>query len=203
MKKFQCSYKKESGRVVSEPHEKIEAASPEEAARIFAERHPSDYPTIWVSWGLAGFLHVDNLSLHKQRIELERLQVMQQLIPLYEHFKTVGGGNLEDLPYGDLVVLIDNLWHFPEIRDELSPEECAIREELYKIAFFDKNLQAGLQTRILNQIASGQPSAGTAGPGGSNLARNAAMVGGLAALHKLNQIEENTGDVSEGLGFGE
>ena len=54
---------------------------------------------------------------------------------------------------------------------------------------------------ILNQIASGQSTTGAAGPATSNLAQNAALLGGAAALHKLNQIEENTGDVSEGLGF--
>ena len=42
---------------------------------------------------------------------------------------------------------------------------------------------------------------GATGPAGSNLAQNAALLGGAAALQKLNQIEENTGDVSEGLGF--
>jgi hypothetical protein len=88
---------------------------------------------------------------------------------------------------------------FPSIRDGLSPEECAVREKLYTLAFFDTNLQAGIQTALLSQIASGQPTASSAGPGKSNLA-NAAMVGGIAALQKLNQIEENTGDVSEGLG---
>ena len=97
---------------------------------------------------------------------------------------------------------------FPKIRDEVDPEERAVREKLYKAAFFDRDLQAGfmarqaeLQTSLLNQIASCQPTAGATGSGGSNLARNAAMVGGLAALQKLNQIEENTGDVSEALGF--
>jgi hypothetical protein len=90
---------------------------------------------------------------------------------------------------------------FPSIRDGLSPEECAVREKLYTLAFFDTNLQAGIQTALLSQIASGQPTASSAGAGQSNLARNAAMLGGVAALQKLTQIEENTGDVSEGLGF--
>ncbi|MBL50085.1 MAG: hypothetical protein CMP28_14220 [Roseibacillus sp.] len=93
------------------------------------------------------------------------------------------------------------MWEFPAVCEDLDPEERAIGEELYKLAFFDRSLQTGLQTIILNQIASGQPTTGAAGPGGSNLARNAAMLGGLAALQKLNQIEENTGDASEGLGF--
>ena len=110
--------------------------------------------------------------------------------------------------YDDLNALVENMWDFPEIRDELSPEECALREKLFMIASFDKSLQALLQTQeaklqtsLLNQIASGQPTAGAAGSGKSNLARNVGMMGGIAALQKLNQIEENTGDVSEGLGF--
>ena len=99
---------------------------------------------------------------------------------------------------------------FPSVRDELGPEECPLREKLFMIASFDKSLQALLQTQevklqtsLLTQIASGQTTPGAAGPGKSNLAQNAALLGGAAALQKLNQIEENTGDVSEGLGFGE
>ena len=60
--------------------------------------------------------------------------------------------------------------------------------------------QAALQAELLSQIASGQPTAGAADPGKSNLAAAAAL-GGMAALQKLNQIEENTEEVSEGFGF--
>ena len=105
--------------------------------------------------------------------------------------------------------------NFRDLREELGAEEYAVRERLYMKASFNSNLQAllqteqaELQTSLLNQIASGQPTASAAGPGKSNLAQNATLLGGAAALQKLNQIEENTdqieentGDVSEGLGF--
>ena len=131
-------------------------------------------------------------------------------------------GDITGLSYLQLNELVKNLRDFPVVKDKIDPEQCALREKLYKIAFFDKNLQAGLrtkqtelqtrqaelqtrqaelQTSLLQQIASGQTTTGATGPAGSNLAQNAAMLGGAAALQKLNQIEENTEDVSEGLGF--
>ena len=131
-------------------------------------------------------------------------------------------GDITGLSYLQLNELVKNLRDFPVVKDKIDPEQCALREKLYKIAFFDKNLQAGLrtkqtelqtrqaelqtrqaelQTSLLQQIASGQTTTGATGPAGSNLAQNAALLGGAAALQKLNQIEENTGDVSEGLGF--
>ena len=131
-------------------------------------------------------------------------------------------GDITGLSYLQLNELVKNLRDFPVVKDKIDPEQCALREKLYKIAFFDKNLQAGLrtkqtelqtrqaelqtrqaelQTSLLQQIASGQTTTGATGPAGSNLAQNAALLGGAAALQKLNQIEENTGDVSEGFGF--
>jgi hypothetical protein len=121
-------------------------------------------------------------------------------------------GNLAGLSYIELSALVENLRDFPVMRDKISTEECVIREELYKVAFFDRNLQAALQTEqaelqvgLLRDLKSAftglQSGKSGSGAGKSNLARNAAMVGGLAALQKLTQIEENTGDVSEGFGF--
>ena len=142
---------------------------------------------------------------------LERVKSLRELHASIENV----GGTLAELSCAELDTLIENLRYFPIMRDHLDPEERATREALYKVAFLDKNLQAGLQTkqvelqteiqrellRELKSALTGQPTASVAGPGQSNLARNAAMIGGIAALHKLNQIEENTGDVSEGLGF--
>ena len=213
MKKFTCNYLKENGlRDDKFPEKKFETASAEEAARIFAEQYPSENLRIGVSWGLAGHKILSNRERAQQlRLEEEdkraqeeasriadRVESLKELVSKVENTN----GNLEDLSYADLTALIENMRDFPEIRDELSPEDCAVREKLYKIAFFDRDLQAGLQTSLLNQIASGQPTAGVASSGQSNLTRNAAMLaGGAVALQKLTQIEENTGDVSEGLGF--
>ena len=93
------------------------------------------------------------------------------------------------------------MWEFPAIREDLNAEARATGEELYMMALFDRALQAGLQTIILNQIATGQTTKGTTVTGKSTLARNAAMLGGIAALQKLDDIEENTEEVSEGFGF--
>ena len=144
---------------------------------------------------------VDLIESQGNELELERLQVTQRLENLHEHLKTAGGENLTDLPFEDVNALIENMRDFPGIRDELSPEDYAIREELYRIALTDRNLQAGLQAALLSQLASGQTTPGAAGPGKSNLAQNAALLGGAAALQKLNQIEDNTEEVSEGFGF--
>ena len=144
---------------------------------------------------------VDLIENQRNELELQRLQVRQRLENLHEHLKTAGGENLTDLPFEDVNALIENMRDFPGIRDELSPEDYAVREKLYRIALTDRNLQAGLQAALLSQLASGQPTASAAGSGQSNLARNAAALGGLAALQKLNQIEENTEDISEGFGF--
>ena len=222
MKKFTCHYLDEDGQWDDEfPNTKIEAASVEEAARIFAEQHPRNHPSIAVSssWGAPRL--VDNpvreerereqqrrereqqrreRKQQRRAKEAEERQCLETLQKLHSSVESADG-NLAGLPYLELSALVENLKDFPSMRDKISTEECAVREELYKVAFFDRNLQAGLQTSLLNQIVSGQPTAGAAGPGQSNLARNAAMVGGLAALQKLTQIEENTEDVSEGLGF--
>ena len=70
------------------------------------------------------------------------------------------------------------------------------------VSLTDRNLQLGLQAVLLSQFAPARLTPDVSGAGKSRLATNAAMVGGAAlALQKLNQIEENTGDVSEGLGF--
>ena len=64
--------------------------------------------------------------------------------------------------------------------------------------------QAELQVGLLRDLKSAftglQSGKSGSGAGKSNLARNVGMMGGIAALQKLTQIEENTGDVSEGLG---
>ncbi len=158
MKKFICYYLKESGRVDREaPNEKIEAPSAEEAAHIFAEKYPSENPKIRIIFGLAGsqMAEVDNRERAQQlRLEKEenraqeeasriaaRVESLKELVSKVENTN----GNLGDLSYDDLGSLVENMRDFPGIRDELSPEECTVREKLYKMAFFDRNLQAGLQ----------------------------------------------------------
>ncbi len=65
--------------------------------------------------------------------------------------------------------------------------------------------QAELQVGLLRDLKSAftglQSGKSGSGAGKSNLARNVGMMGGIAALQKLTQIEENTEDVSEGFGF--
>ncbi len=233
MKKFTCHYLDEDGQWDDEfPHTKIEAASVEEAARIFAEQHPRNHPSIAVSssWGAPRL--VDNpvreerereqqrreRKQQRRAKEAEERQCLETLQKLHSSVESADG-NLAGLPYLELSALVENLKDFPSMRDKISTEECAVREELYKVAFFDRNLQAALQTEqaglqteqaelqvgLLRDLKSAftdlQSGKSGSGAGKSNLARNAAMLGGIAALQKLNQIEENTGDVSEGLGF--
>ena len=164
---------------------------------MYSEREASSCARIEVTWGLVGHKVVPNPAvrdLEMAALVASRLNTFRALAARVKDAESA----LEELPFTDLMALIENMKDFPAVRDELDSEERNIREHLYKMAFFDRNLQVGLQTMILNQIASGQPNTG---PGASNTARNAAMLGGAAALQKLNQIEENTEDVSEGLGF--
>ena len=149
MKKFTCRYLKDGAPDSKAPNEKIEADSAEEAARLYSERYPSDNLWILVYWGIAGTKTVVNHLTITQRREQEQesLLARQRLESVYQSIQTLesADGTLKDLSYDDLNALVENMWDFPEIRDELSPEECAVREKLYKMAFFDRNLQAGLQ----------------------------------------------------------
>ena len=204
MKKFTCAYLDDEGyRDQEVPQRGFSAESAEEAARLYSEQEASSCARIEVTWGLVGGKVVPNPAVRDLQAEQAALVAsrLNTLRALAARVKDAEGA-LEELPFTDLMALIENMKDFPAVRDELDSEERDIREHLYKMAFFDRNLQVGLQTMILNQIASGQPTTGAADPGKSNLARNAAMLGGAAlALQKLNQIEENTGDVSDGLGF--
>lgn len=151
MRTFNCAYTGADGFVdtTESPSEKIVAPSAAAAAKLYAEKNPSNLPRIKITWGLGGIESVGNPALthaHAARAEREEEQAMQQrLESLYENLKTGEDGNLRDLSYDDLSALVENMRDFPGIRDELSPEEYAVREKLYKVAFFDSNLQAGLQ----------------------------------------------------------
>ena len=205
MKKFTCIYKGVDGLPVRKSSKaEITADTAEDAAAEFARKHPTNHPTILVLSDYSSKKHLPNPRPLSQVEEETRKQARRErLLRLYEKTGASTGaiGSLLDLSYEDICDLVENMWEFPAVCEDLDPEERAIGEELYKLAFFDRNLQAGLQTMILNQIVSGQPTTGAAGPATSNLAQNAALLGGAAALQKLNQIEENTEDVSEGLGF--
>ena len=218
MKEFTCSYRAaDGGKSDAQPKEKIKATNAEEAAKRYAELFPSDAPQIDVVNFVSGRARLNNPLLETQWQEAQRAQAQQEAAlgaARLESLKALAttvkntNGNLEDLSYADLTTLIENMRDFREIREELGAEECTVRERLYMKASFDSNLQAllqteqmKLQTSLLKQIASGQPTASAAGPGKSNLAQNAAMLGGVATLQKLNQIEENTEEVSEGFGF--
>jgi hypothetical protein len=84
---------------------------------------------------------------------------------------------------------------FRDIRDELSPEECALRERLYMAASFDKSLQALLQTDLLSDLQStcgdllAVLDAHTKSSKGSS---ESALIGTAAGLAALNDIRENT-----------
>ena len=236
-KKFSCKYLRKDGTTVGNSIRQVLAEDPEDAAKIFAAKYPKPYPSINVSGGVLSknhsFDHREGMmkalekkdAAQKQReaqklskkeakrakeeaIEQQRLESLERL----EVSIKSADGDLSRLSYDNLVVLIGNLRDFPRVRNKLSAQECAVREELYKVAFFDSNLQIGVQAhqsvlqvkllRDLKSILTGkQPGKSGKRGGKSNLAQNAALLGGAAALHKLNQIEENTGDVSEGFGF--
>ncbi len=223
MKSFICYYLTQQRKPVGGSRQTVTATSPETSAQIYAQQYPGDYPKICVERDLRRFEfknpkrqeleqqeRAEEAQKEDEAKELKRLEFLQELFSSVER----ADGNLAELSYSELNSLIENLEDYPNLRDKMSSLECAVREKLYKVALFDRNLQAALLTRqallqtkqaalqvqLLSQIASGQPAAGAAGPGESNLAKGTAMMG-VAALQKLNQIEENTEEVSEGFGF--
>ena len=244
MKKFQCTYlTAQEEEIEKDWYTKIEAESPEEAASIFSSQCQGMYPFIVVTWGLTGVVRLDNPMYllqceeekkHKQQEEERRLREeaerekqqdaarLELLQKLLNSVETKEGG-LAGLSYHQINALVENMQEFPGLAEGLNPEEYAVREKLYKVAFFDRNLQAGLQaqyaasqaqyaasqakqasvqTDLLNKlnVAVGNSSSSGAVKG-SNAAKNAALLGGAAALMKLNQISEDTADISEGFGF--
>ncbi len=62
MKKFTCTYLKDSGYPDYDTSQTIESSSAEEAAKLYSQNHPSEYPRIDVSWGLVGNLVIENYS---------------------------------------------------------------------------------------------------------------------------------------------
>ena len=206
---------------------KIKTVSPNHAARLFSIQCPSEYPSIAVEWGFADYEVFPNKQAElierrreqaerkqredaerKQQKDAARLELLQKLLTSVE----TNEGNLSGLSYVEINALVENMQEFPGLAESLNPKEYAVREKLYKVAFFDRNLQAGsqaqeqakeaaVQTELLNKLniaVGNKPSSGAAK--GSNAAKNAAMLGGAAALMKLNQISEDTSEISEGFG---
>ena len=206
MPKFSCRYADKDDKLQYKGIEKgIVATDKESAASLFAQKYPSEHPRIFLTWGWGGAEFVDNPGIRiRQEEEEERNRKIVAKANYLHQQKTVlvdGKRRFGDLTYEEFQWLVEFMWEFPAIREDLNAEARATGEELYMMALFDRALQAGLQTIILNQIATGQTTKGTTVTGKSTLARNAAMLGGMAALQKLDDIEENTEEVSEGFGF--
>ena len=215
MKRFKCSYETANGVFIEKDcYTKIESESPEAAALIYAQSHPSEHPKIVINWGFSDSVVIDN-PLHEESIKEKQAQAQAQAQARQEMVRDLSAilgaceSGLSGLSYHQITALVANLRDFPSISSSLEPEEYAVREELYKLAFFEPTLQAALQTELLNKLniaVGNQPSSGEVK--GSNVAKNAAMLGGAAALMKLNQISqdvneisEDVSEVSEGFGF--
>jgi hypothetical protein len=167
---------------------------------------------------------VDEQEQEKERQEKERffkLEASRRLELLQKLHASVEAneGDLSGLSYVEIKALVENMQEFPDLADSLIPEEYAVREKLYKVAFFNRNSQAGLhailqaqyakeqareatvQTELLNKlnIAVGNKPSGSAAKGSK-----AAMLGGAAALMKLNQISQDVNEINEDVseGFG-
>ena len=136
-------------------------------------------------------------AAHVEREEAAAAATAARVEGLFELLSTVenAGGNLGELSYADLSALIENMRGFRDIRDELSPEECALRERLYMAASFDKSLQALLQTDLLSDLQStcgdllAVLDAHTKSSKGSS---KRSLLGTAAGLAALNDIRENT-----------
>ncbi|MDG2487155.1 MAG: hypothetical protein P8M65_05580 [Roseibacillus sp.] len=137
--------------------QKIEAETAELAAKIFEEQNPSselEVETVNFMKGRKRFptrkARQALLSAEEMRISAEemRIALLEELLLAVQS----ASGNLKSMSYSDLRKVIQNLWEFPSVRDDLSSEEHAIRERLYMEASFDESLHVWFQ----NQLACGQ-----------------------------------------------
>jgi len=157
MKTFKCWYETKDGLTVDGfAYAKIAANDYSDAARIYQEKYPSEYPRIMVVQGFKAPQYFENNEViqrkaeEKARADAASIESLETLATKVENTN----GNLGNLSYDDLSALIENMRDFREIRDELNPEERAAREKLFMIASLDKSLQALLQTDLLNDLQS-------------------------------------------------
>jgi hypothetical protein len=256
MQKYQCSYVDSKGRLMSYKEE-IQADDPARAARLYSEKQLSVHPRIMVEslnpdYPPAYFpneryeqaekvrLEAQRLT-EKERLEAQRLKAQSLLMEkekkeaarlssfqkLYSEVEE-NDGNLAKLSYQKITMLVENMKAFPGLAKTLNPREYDVREKLYKAAFFDRNLQAGLQaqyaasqakhaeeqakqasvqTDLLNKLnvaVGNQPSGGSQVSAAAN---NTALIGAATYLklnqmsQDVNEISEDTADISEGFGF--
>ncbi len=219
MTEYTCNYSTERGRVDDSSKFITTEVGPVDAAHTYAKKFPSDYKTIqvWKGTELLGTYPniypgdgkwIETVPADRLKAVQNRLELLQKLYTSVEDNE----GDLSRLSYLEINALVENMQDFPGLAESLNPEEYAVREKLYKVAFFDRNLQAGLQaqyaeeqakeatvqTELLNKlnIAVGNKPSGSAAKG-SNVAKNAAMLGGAAALMKLNKISQDVNEISE------
>jgi len=194
MKKFQCYYTDRTGSEgeIEESKQDVKAPDAVHAAVMFSRSAPDErFPLISVR---IRNKHQGNFNnpVYLKRKELDtKVDILRALAARVKDAE----GALEGLPYTDLMALIENMKDFPTVRDELDSEERDIREHLYKMAFFDSNLQRLLQTDLLRNVKSSCEDllevlvAHTKTSKGSN--KNA-LLGTAAGLAALNDIRENT-----------
>jgi len=166
------------------------------AVAEFAKRHPASYPFILVVSSLGGRHRVSNPkfekenSIKEQAKIAERLAEVELLKKLVVGAETAGDGAVQ-LSFTQLELLIENFLLFPTL--EKSEEEIySLREKLYMLSFWNTALQSSLQTRLLSQIASV-----TNTPQKGNTKANWGPLAAMAALGKLNTIEESVEGVEE------
>ena len=206
--------------------EYIKAENPADAAHAYTVSFPSKHPMVEVcakppfqeGYTRLGIFLLKTLKERQQKkkvLQQKEKERQQKNVELFQRLHAsveANEGDLSGLSYPEINALVENMQEFPGLAESLTPEEYAVREKLHKAAFFDRNLQAGLQaqyakqqakeaalqTELLNKlnIAVGNKASSGAARG-SNAATKAAMLGGAAALMKLNQISEDVNEISE------
>jgi len=194
MKEFTCSYRSAAGKKSdAQPKEKVKAASAEEAAKIYAERFPSEDPHIDVVSFVSGRTRLNNPG-PTIRAEKESQTRYTTLANIYSRIES-GGGEFNALTYEEMNALIKNLKEYPSLRGKIDGEETVVREALFMRASFDGNLQTLLQADLLRDVKSSCEdllallAAHTKSSKGSN---NTALLGAAAGLAVLGDIRENT-----------
>jgi hypothetical protein len=197
MAKFKVNY----STVYGEVSQKMVISSKDYLTAVaeFAEAQPSDEKFIEVHSSLWGYHRVTNPNREKEKVisereqaqeEAERLAEVELLKKLVVGAETAGDGAVQ-LSFTQLELLIENFLLFPTL--EKSEEEIySLREKLYMLSFWNTALQSSLQTRLLSQIASV-----TNTPQKGNTKANWGPLAAMAALGKLNTIEESVEGVEE------
>ncbi|MDB4660941.1 hypothetical protein OAE65_01045 [bacterium] len=139
---------------------------------------------------------IDHKQVEKQQQQQQQQQQREaEIASSTSAIHLLEAGNLEQLEFSQLEFAINNFYLFPTL--EKGDEEIySLREKLYMLSFCNTKIQAGIQTRLLSQIASVTSAAQTGNSGGGQ--PKWAPAAAMATMSKLGNIETDVDDMADG-----